>query len=252
MSAIRIERSGAVARILLGPAGGVPSIDLACARDLADAVREVAGDRDVRAVVLASEGKLFCAGGDIRAMAAAGDARPSLLAAILDDVHAAVLALRRMPQPVITAVNGAAAGAGFSLAMAGDVVLASNKARFVVGYPGLGTTSDGGLSYFLRQRIGPMRAMDLLLVRESIDAAEAERLGLVLRCVDAAALMDEANAYAERLATQPAQVLEGFKALLNGADAGALVDQLDRERVLFLRNSGTALFGERLAAFLQR
>ncbi|ULQ47750.1 enoyl-CoA hydratase-related protein [Flagellatimonas centrodinii] len=252
---IRIERlDDGVTHLWLGPAGGAPALDLAAAEALRNAVQELARDPDSRVILLGSEGKLFCVGGDIHAMheAGAGPDRERLLSAIIDAVHEAVVGLRALPQPVIALVNGAAAGAGFSLAMSADIVLAADNSRFVPGYPGLATTSDGGLSHFLPQRVGAMRAFDLLLARDHISAAEAQSLGLVLEVAAAADLVSTGRAYAARLARHPVQVLQGFKHLLNGADAGALKAQLDREREIFLRNAGTPLFASRLAAFLQR
>jgi 2-(1,2-epoxy-1,2-dihydrophenyl)acetyl-CoA isomerase len=252
---IRIERlEDGVTHLWLGPAGGAPSIDLAAAEALRDAVGELARDPDSRVILLGSEGRLFCVGGDIHAMhsASAGAERERLLSAIIDAVHAAVIGLRALPQPVITLVNGAAAGAGFSLAMSGDIVLAADSSRFIPGYPGLATTSDGGLSHFLLQRVGAMQAFDLLLARDHLTPAEAQSLGLVLDVVAAADLTASGRAYAARLARHPMQVLQGFKQLLNGGDADALRAQLDRERATFLRNAETPLFASRLAAFLQR
>lgn len=252
---IRIERlEDGVTHLWLGPAGGAPSIDLAAAEALRDAVGELARDPDSRVILLGSEGRLFCVGGDIHAMhsASAGAERERLLSAIIDAVHAAVIGLRALPQPVITLVNGAAAGAGFSLALSGDVLFAADNSRFVPGYPALGTTSDGGLSHFLMQRVGRQRAFDILLARDHLPAAEAQALGLVFEVVAAPDLMAAGRAYAAQLARHPLQVLQGFKRLLNGAEVAALQAQLDAERAQFLDNAGTPLFAHRLAAFLQR
>lgn len=250
---VRIESlEDGLRRLWIGPAGGVPAIDLGTATALRDAVRKLAEDAGAKVILLASEGRLFCAGGDIRAMHAAGAERPQLLAAIIDAIHTAAYTLRALPAPVITAVHGSAAGAGFSLAMSGDVVIAAEDARFVTGYPGLATTSDGGLSHFLRRRVSAQAMFDLLLARGPLTAVEAHSLGLVLKVVPAAALQDEALAYARRLCAHPTQVLAGFKALLNGPDLPSLQAQLDREREYFLANAATPLFAERLAAFLER
>lgn len=250
---IRIEQlDDGIARLWLGPSGAVPALDLTMAEALRDGVRTVAADINVKVLILASEGKLFCPGGDIAAMHRAGGGRAALLAAIIDAIHEAAYALRAMSAPVITAVHGAAAGAGFSLAMNGDVVIAADNVKFVTGYAGLATTSDGGLSYFLRSRISAQQALDVLLARGPLTAEAALSMGLVLKVVPAAELQDEALAYAQRLALQPMQVLAGFKALLNGPDLGVLRAQLDRERAAFLSNAETPLFSERLEAFLGR
>lgn len=253
MSTVRTERLGdGVIELVLGPVGGAPVINDASARALRETVRALADEADLRVVLMRSEGKLFCAGGDIHAMHAAGEDKGALLRSILDTIHETVRLLRALPQPVITLVEGAAAGAGFSLALTGDVVMASERAKFVPAYPALATTSDGGLSHFLLQRIGAMKAMDVILAHAPLTATEAQQLGLVLAVHPADQALAEARAYADRLAQHPLQVLSGFKSLLNSGDASALSAQLDRERALFLANADTALFAERLNAFVQR
>jgi 2-(1,2-epoxy-1,2-dihydrophenyl)acetyl-CoA isomerase len=253
MSTLRTDvLDNGTAEIILGPAGGAPVINLQAARELLDAVQRLSAIANLRVLMIRSEGKLFCAGGDIHAMHAAGDNKTALLNDILEAIHEAVRLLRALPQPVITLVEGAAAGAGYSLALAGDVVIASERAKFVPAYPALATTSDGGLSHFLPQRIGAMKAFDVLLARDPLSALEAKELGLVLAVHPADQALAEARAYADRLARHPLQVLSGFKALLNGGDAAALSAQLDREQQQFLANVETEVFAERLTAFLSR
>jgi 2-(1,2-epoxy-1,2-dihydrophenyl)acetyl-CoA isomerase len=253
MSAVRTEvLDNGTVEIILGPAGGAPVINRESANAMLSALRAIDGRSDVRVVLLRSEGKLFCGGGDIHAMHAAGDDKSTLLQDILDAVHASARLMRAMPQPVITLVEGAAAGAGFSLAMTCDIVIASARAKFVSAYPALATTSDGGLSHFLLQRIGAMKAFDVLLARDPLSAQDALELGLVLAVHPAEVALTEARAYAARLAQHPMQVLSGFKSLLNSGDTTALSAQLDRERARFLANADTAQFAERLNAFVQR
>lgn len=253
MSTIRSERlADGVVEIVLGPVGSAPVINRDSAKALLDTVLTLKDAPDLRVLLIRSEGKLFCAGGDIHAMHAAGDDKSALLREILDNVHETARLLRGLPQPVVTLVEGAAAGAGFSLALTGDMVIASERAKFVPAYPALATTSDGGLSHFLLQRIGAMKALDVILCRDPLSAAEAHQLGLVLAVHPADRALTEARAYADRLARHPLQVLAGFKSLLNGSDANALSAQLDRERHWFLTNADTELFAHRLDAFIQR
>lgn len=253
MSTLRTDiLDNGTAEIILGPAGGAPVINLPSARALRDAVCGLAAQPDLRVVLIRSEGKLFCGGGDIHAMHAAGDNKTALLNDILEAIHDAVRRLRALPQPVITLVEGAAAGAGFSLALTGDVVIAGERAKFVPAYPALATTSDGGLTHFLLQRIGAMKAFDVLLARDPLTAQEARELGLVLAVHPADRALAEARTYAQRLAQHPLQVLSGFKSLLNSGDASTLAEQLDREQQQFLTNVETDVFAERLTAFLSR
>lgn len=236
---------------LLAP-GRMPVISRASAQALADHLEALADDAQIRAVVLRGADAQFCAGGDIAAIADSFSDLEGRLGGIIDPLHRAVRTIRAMPQPVVASVAGAAAGAGFSLAMACDLVICAADARFVVGYPALGTSSDGGLSYTLTRRIGAQRAMDVLLLRGALGAAEAQALGLVARVVDPDSLAAQTEALATQLAQQPVQAVRAFKALLNQAETGSLAELLDAERAAFLGCAATADFRRRVDAFLSR
>ncbi len=241
-----------VTTLTLRATGRVPVISLAVGLALADRLEALARDTSTRVVVLRGEHGQFCAGGDIAAIRDSLVDPERLLGPIIDTLHRSVRTIQAMPQPVIASVAGAAAGGGLSLAMACDQIVCAADARFVVGYPALGTSSDGGLSYTLTRRIGAMRAMNLILGRGAFDAATAHTLGLAARVVDAAQLDGETAQYAAQLAAQAPQVLREFKALITAAEGERLSTQLDAERAAFLRCAQTEDFRQCVTAFLEK
>ena len=144
MNTVLLHRDGAVARIVLNRPESGNAIDRALADRLAEVAADVAADPAIRCVVLTGGGRLFCAGGDVTAMAAAGDAASTFLHALADTLHRAILTLATMPKPLIVAVNGPAAGAGLSLALLGDVVIAARSAHFTAAYTAIGLTPTAG------------------------------------------------------------------------------------------------------------
>jgi 2-(1,2-epoxy-1,2-dihydrophenyl)acetyl-CoA isomerase len=162
------------------------------------------------------------------------------------------LTIRGLPVPVIASIQGAAAGAGFSLAMACDAVVAVNTAKLVVGYPMLGTSSDGGLSFQLTRRLGPARALDIFLRKEPLKAEEAALLGLVQRVADAASLDDTATAVAKTMSSHPSAAVTEIKSLIGTLSDDGLAEHLEREKLAFLRCASTPEFRARVAQFVQQ
>jgi 2-(1,2-epoxy-1,2-dihydrophenyl)acetyl-CoA isomerase len=213
------------------------------------ALKDVAQSPQARVLIIRANGKGFSAGGDM-ATIEKGLTDSNVLATLIDRLHAATLAIHRLPIPVIASVNGAAAGAGFSMAVACDLLVAARSSRFIVAYQKLGTSSDGGLSHFLTRKLGAAKAMELILLRGQLTADEANALGLVTRLADDDKLAEETLALARQIATVPRHAAREFKQLVNGTDDGDLVRQLDREKDAFLRCAKTDEFRERVTAFL--
>ncbi|MEV6007551.1 enoyl-CoA hydratase-related protein [Streptomyces sp. NPDC051976] len=174
-------------------------------------------DPDVRAVVLTATGRAFCAGADLSGGAAAPAERVAgdVARTIRRGAQRLVAAVLDCEKPVLAAVNGTAAGIGAHLALACDLVLASDRARFIEVFVRRGLVPDGGGAYLLPRLIGPQRAKELLFFGDDLPAAEAERLGLVNRVVPAAELEAIARAWAERLAASPTRALALTKHLVN-------------------------------------
>lgn len=202
---------------------------------LREALESVAADNDVRVVVLTGAGRAFCAGADlvdaglppgIEGLALPSIARRSMK--LLEDV---VTTVRELPQPVIAAVNGAAIGGGFCLALCCDVRLASGSAFFrAAGINNGLTASELGLSYLLPRAIGASRATEIMLTGRDVDAAEAATIGLVSRVVDAESLLEECYAVAERIAAYSHVGVQLTKQTLrSGLEASSLASQMEHE-----------------------
>lgn len=252
MNAIMLTREGAVARITLNRPEAGNAIDQALAAELAAAAAEVASDAGVRCVVLTGSGRLFCTGGDVGCMAAAGDDASGFLRDLAATLHGAIATFSTMAKPLVVAVNGPAAGAGLSLALLGDIVIASRSAHFTAAYTGVGLTPDGGMTWLLPRVVGLRRAQAMILTNQRIGAEEAERLNLVTQIVDDADLALETRKVVDRLVAGPTAAIGAARLLiLNGADA-SLHDQLDREAAAITIAGAHPECREGVAAFLAR
>ncbi|MFC3612746.1 enoyl-CoA hydratase/isomerase family protein [Lutimaribacter marinistellae] len=181
-----------------------------------------------RAIIVTGAGKMFNGGGDLAEFDAASDKADHVtrMATIL---HAALARFAHLDAPLITAVNGSAGGGGFSIAISGDIVLASDRAKFVSAYTASGLTPDGSSTYYLAKHVGLLRAKELMLTNRVLSAEEARDWGLVTRVVQADDLMTEARALAASLAKGPTKAFGGVKRLLDSAFSEGLETQLDRE-----------------------
>lgn len=227
------------------------ALDAATAGDFLVAVRTLTAMPGLRCVVLTGAGRAFAAGGDVATFTANGIERaPEVIHALLDPLNTAILALRQHPAPVIAAVKGVAAGAGLSLALSGDLILAEEKARFVVAYDRVGAPPDCGMGWFLPQRVGRGLAFEMMLTGRNLTAPEA----LACRLVDRVAHADEFDgalvALAQRVASGPTLAYGHFKTLM---DAGlGLAEHLEAERRAFIETTRSADFAEGVAAFIAK
>jgi 2-(1,2-epoxy-1,2-dihydrophenyl)acetyl-CoA isomerase len=226
------------------------AIDASMARAFRDAIETIQADGRARAVLLRGEGRAFCAGGDITQFAT-GD--PAAAAdAIIGPLHDALHALHRLPLPSIAAVQGAAAGAGFSLALACDLAIAADNAEFSLAFARIGASPDSASTYWLPRLIGARKALELALLAKPVNATEAMRLGLVNGVVPAAELPAAAMALAERLAAGPTGAYGRAKALIGQSLSNDFPTQLDREHEAFLQSARSTDFTEGVAAFLAK
>lgn len=209
---------------------------------------ELLGDRTVRCLVMTGTGDAFCAGGAIGNM---GERDAPGVRRRMQANHEWAKRLLTAEKPVVAAVNGAAAGAGFSLALLCDIVLVSDKGYFRAAFPGLGAAPDLGLALTLPRAIGSSRAKDILLTNRRVDAAEAEKIGIAMRKVPAASLMDEAIRLAKELAAGPATSLGLTKMLLNNA-YGTIEEFLAAEAFAQSVAFGSPEFAEGVDAFLHK
>lgn len=216
------------------------------------ALQDLESDPSVRAVVITGEGRFFCAGGNLNRLLENRRQDPSVQFDSLENFHGFVRAIRRCDRPVIAAVEGAAAGGGFSLALACDQIVAAEDARFAMSYARIGLTPDGGGSFFLANRLPYPLAFELLSTAAPIDAARLHALGLVNRLVPPGQALRAAMEYAGTLAAGPAGALARIKRLTDAARLNRLDRHLEQERDDFVESLFHADAVEGINAFLEK
>lgn len=249
---VLVARQGAVLTVTMNRPKVLNVLDEALADALVAAFAPIAADASVRVVVLAGAGRSFMAGGDLSRFAADLAAAPATAGLLIERFHALMRLIKALPQPVIAAVQGPVAGGGVALALACDMVIATQGASFLSAYTRLGTNPDGGTTWTLTQLLGPRRALEFVLLNEAIDAEAALRLGLVNRVVPEAELAGAAQAMAERLSQGSVGAVKAAKALVQAASEGSYDAQLDLEKQAFIGNAATADFREGISAFFER
>ncbi|MGE4012310.1 MAG: enoyl-CoA hydratase-related protein [Alphaproteobacteria bacterium] len=219
--------------------------------DLKAAWAKIADDKAIRAVLLTGAGRGFCAGADLAAAAQEKSAGPRDAGAILEEFYnPMILKMRGLGKPIVAAVNGPAAGAGMSLALACDIVLAAKSASFLQAFARIGLMPDAGSTWLLPRLVGDARARALAMLAPQIGADEALKLGLVWQVVDDAALMGEARKIAMQLAEGPSLAYAGIKRAIGAAWGNDLPQGLQLERELQSKVSGSDDFEEGVKAFL--
>lgn len=243
------RRDGAVVHLRFNRPQALNAVDSATAAVFLEACKAIQADPSVRVVVISGEGRAFMAGGDI---AQFRDDAASVPETLIGPLHEAVHILTNLPAPVVASLQGAVAGAGMSLALACDLAIAADNTRFNLAYVNLGTSCDLGASWSLPRLVGLRRALEIALLSEPIDAAEALRLGLVNKVVPADALVAETSKLAQRLAASAPAGQAMLKRLMRESFSRDLPDQLVAEQRAFAHCAGTADFAEAVAAFLEK
>jgi 2-(1,2-epoxy-1,2-dihydrophenyl)acetyl-CoA isomerase len=220
---------------------------------LSDAVGQVESRSDIRAMLLTGAGRGFCAGQDLSDRVMSADSAPPDLGHTIGTLYnPLVRRLRALEKPVICAVNGVAAGAGANLALACDIVIAARSASFLQAFCKIGLIPDTGGTFWLPRLVGTARAMGLALLGDKLPAADAERMGLIWKCVDDATLMDEARAIARQLAAGPTRGLGAIKQALYASSGNTLDAQLDLERDVQRELGHTHDYREGVRAFMEK
>lgn len=232
----REDRDGIAVLQLNRPEVG-NAIDLELARSLGDAVAEFAGDPTVRCVLLRGAGERFCVGGDVAAMAAADD-RGAFIGQLAEVAHQALLGLVSLEIPVVAVVQGAAAGAGLSLMLSADLIIAADSTSFLTAYSGVGLSPDCGMTWMLPRRVGIRRAREMLLEARRVSAPEALDWGLIDRHVAPDSLLECGIQSARALADAPYPAT-GLTARLLRGDLTQLSRQLDLEAAAIARSAGS-------------
>ena len=250
---VQLERADGIAILTLNRPERLNSFTAAMHADLRAALAVVRNDRSLRALVLTGAGRGFCAGQDLgERTRAIADGTLDLAASVENNYKPLVLALRSLDMPVIAAVNGIAAGAGASLALACDVVFAARSASFIQSFGKLGLIPDTGGSWMLPRAVGHARAMGLALFADPIPAEQAAEWGLIWRCVDDEALMPTVLDAARRLAAGPTRGYIRTRQALLASTANDLETQLDLERDFMGELGNSRDYREGVAAFVAK
>lgn len=229
------------------------ALNAAILAGLHEAFDRAAGDAACRAVLMTGSGRGFSAGQDLgEGIFDLTDPKRDFGATLEKTYNPLVLKIRRLPKPVVVAVNGIAAGAGCNLALAGDIVLAGRSASFIQVFSRIGLIPDAGGTFWLVERVGEVRAKALAMLAEPLPAATAEAWGLIWKAVDDAALMDEAKALAARLAAGPTRAYALTKQAVQAASANTLEEQLALERALQCEAGYSSDVVEGITAFLEK
>jgi 2-(1,2-epoxy-1,2-dihydrophenyl)acetyl-CoA isomerase len=248
-----LEIKSGVAHLTLNRPDAANGINLELARELDEAGQKCDLDPSVRAILISGAGKLFCAGGDLKSFAAKSESDlPRYLEEVTTHLHRAISRFSRSKSPVIAAVHGSAAGAGFSMVCAVDLAIAAESARFTMAYTRAGLTPDGSSTFYLPRIVGLRRAMELAILNPVLSAKEALALGIVTRVVPDAELKAQAVALAEEIAAGPTVAYRGVKRLLIDSANSPLEEQMGRETETICATAWSHDAREGIAAFLAK
>jgi 2-(1,2-epoxy-1,2-dihydrophenyl)acetyl-CoA isomerase len=221
-------------------------------RELLDVASRCDEDPEVHSVVLTGSGKMFCVGGDMKAFAAQGERVSIYIKELTQILHAAISRFNWMDAPVVGAINGTAAGGGFSLALTTDIAIAAESAKFTMAYTNAGLTPDASSSYFLARMVGLRRAKEMALLNPVLSARQALEWGLINRVVPDDQLLPIALEIARRWATGPTRSLGETKRLILSGATESLESQMERESRTIAAMSGSANGREGIAAFVAK
>lgn len=255
---LRDTPADGICRLTLNRPDALNSLTFSMYEELLDHLEAVRYDHDVRVVILTGAGRGFCAGHDIRAGGKAGWVAEGLGKAqmqrrVLDKMGQIPALMHSLPQPVICAMNGVAAGAGYTLAIAADMTLAARSAKFVNAFHNAGTGHELGFSYLLPRLIGMQRAAELMLTARSVSAEEAAAMGLILRCVDDEALMDEALKLADSIMlNSPIGISVTKSSMWLNVDAPSLAAAIELENRAIFMSQSTADSAEKRKSFIEK
>ena len=255
---VLVETADGICRITLNRPKSLNAINPDMARALRDITAEIRNDASIRVVVLEGTGDHFMAGGDVKGFKALLDEKPSEaeirghFTEMLGIVHEFITDFREMPQPVIGSVRGAVAGAGVSVMLACDMVLAADTSFYTLAYCHLAVAPDGGSTYALPRTVGLKRAFEIALLGDRFDATAALGAGMINRVIPEAELTAETEKLAARLAEGPGVAYAKTKALLNESLGNSLEDQLETETKAFTDCTVTSDFAEGVTAFVEK
>ena len=246
-----VEQDGGVLEVTLNRPEKYNALTGQVAADMMAVCERAAADGSIRAILLTGAGKGFCAGQDL-SDAKERPADFSISQNLEETYNAMALAMRNLPKPIVVAVNGACAGAGFGFALAGDIRYASDRALFLTAFIGIGLGPDTGVSYWLPRLIGPARAAEMLFTNKRVSGAEAAELGIVNKVVPHDELLNEARALCQQLAASPTVGIGIAKKALLAAYDNTFAEQLTLEGQLQDIAGDSEDYKEGVAAFREK
>ena len=250
---IEFEIDAGVATLMLNRPEALNSFTTEMHADVRAAMQQVADDAAIRCLVITGAGRGFCAGQDLgdRAVATDGGA-PDLGESVEKNYNPLIRGIMTLPKPVICAVNGVAAGAGSSIALACDIVLAARSASFIQVFCKIGLVPDSGGTWNLPRAVGLARAKGLAMLGDRLPAEKAEEWGLIWKCVDDDTLARETREMARYFATQPTRALGRIKKLLNESGSNTLFEQTELEKQAMQELGQSEDYREGVAAFMEK
>ena len=253
METVILERRGGELRITLNRPDTMNAWSKQFGQELRAAVEEAARDDAVRAVTITGAGRAFSSGADLKAgFDPTPEGHPDIESVLHEIYHPIITGLRRLPKPVLAAVNGPAVGIGASLALASDLIVARESAYFLLAFVNIGLVPDGGSSLLLPERVGLARATEMAMLGERIPAPRALEWGLINRVVPDDGFEPAIDELAARLATGPTKAYAGIKLQLNSWLFGRMAEQLDLEASLQQQSAASGDFLEGVQAFLEK
>ncbi len=250
---IKIEKNNGVASLTLNRPDRLNSFNVQMHEELQTALDDIATDGETRCLMITGAGRGFCAGQDLndRAVSADGQA-PDLGMSVEKFYNPLIRRITNLKMPVICALNGVAAGAGASLVMACDIVIAARSASFILSFAKVGLVPDSGSSWHFTRALGLPRAKALAMLGNKLKAEQAEQWGLIYQVVDDKALIEEAQKLTRYLATQPTEALANIKELVHTSFDYSLNEQLERERKAMQHLGRSHDYKEGVAAFIEK
>lgn len=251
MEAIQFTINNNIATIKLNKPESYNSVDKALGEAFNTALDECANNATVKAVVITGSGKAFCAGQDLKEVTTP-ELMPGFDALLTERYTPIITKITSLPLPVIAAVNGVAAGAGANIALACDVILATENAKFIQAFSAIGLIPDSGGTFILPRLVGRARAMAYTMLGDKIDAATAERIGMIYKCYPTEEFEEAVQKLATRLAQMPTKGLALTKQAIDASYQNTLAEQLVLEKKLQIEASETADYAEGVAAFIEK